>query len=59
MLSSGKEIMMGDTGRSEAEKVDLGKGSHEEQQGGPDAGKEPEGERDDDRTPPIPPRPAR
>ena len=48
---------MGDEGTLPAEKVDLGKGSHEEQQGGPDPAKEKEGGAEE--TPPIPPRPGR
>jgi len=58
MLSFDKETMMSDEGTSPAEKVDLGKGSHEEQQGGPDAGKEQTDGKESE-TPPIPPRPGR
>jgi hypothetical protein len=48
---------MGDQRTSEAEKVDLGKGSREEQQGGPEAGKaSPDKE---GKTPRVPPRPSR
>ena len=59
MFSFGKETMMGDEGTSAAEKVDLGKGSREEQQGGPEAGQNEQKERREDDTPPIPPRPSR
>ena len=49
---------MGDQGTSEAEKVDLGQGSREEQQGGPEKPEEKKGG-DAHETPPIAPRPAR
>jgi hypothetical protein len=58
MFSFGKETNMSDQGRSDAEKVDLGKGSHEEQQGGPEPAKEQKGG-DEVKTPPIPARPGR
>jgi hypothetical protein len=48
---------MGDQGTSEAEKVDLGKGSREQQQGGPEPAKEQEDS--EDRSAPIPIRPSR
>jgi hypothetical protein len=55
---------MGDQRTSEAEKVDLGQGSREEQQGGPEAGKEsPDkgkaGKPGEEKAPPIAPRPSR
>ena len=50
---------MGDQGISEADKVDLGQGSREEQQGGPEKAKETEQKEGEDKAPPIAPRPAR
>jgi hypothetical protein len=48
-----------DEDRPDPEQVDLGKGSREEQQGGPEAGKDEQKERREDDPPPIPPRPSR
>lgn len=51
---------MGDEGASAAEKVDLGKGSREEQQGGPEAGQEQQKKDGGEGEPSaIPPRPSR
>jgi hypothetical protein len=50
---------MSDQRTSEAEKVDLGKGSREELQGGPEPDKGKEAEPDEKETAPIPPRPSR
>jgi hypothetical protein len=50
---------MGDQDATEATKVDLGKGSHEESQGGPDPEKNKQEDKDEDHTPPIAPRPGR
>ena len=50
---------MGDQGTSEAEKVDLGQGSHEQQQGGPEPAKDEKKKDGEDKMPPIAPRPAR
>jgi hypothetical protein len=50
---------MGDQDATEATKVDLGQGSHEETQGGSEPAKDKNQDEDEDHAPPIAPRPGR